>query len=232
MISVVFFALHRSLQIWENCRPYYFPTKLGGVEDFSQKIEKHGYICFSGYGSRSSNRARAGVLAMNLKHSSLGAMVIAVLSTTPAYAQNATGDETLFWTQFGVGIAGGLLTGTAAGFGIYSLCEASDVDWESGGSLCYAGIIVSALAGVILGSGTAVWGVGELSGYDGSWASTVGGAAIGTLLSVPLAPLAPIGASVGASWFYANSTVDHSGAGASISTAPIRTIIPLLSFSF
>lgn len=169
---------------------------------------------------------------MNLKQSSLGAVLIAILSTTPTYAQNASGDESLFWTQFGVGIAGGLLTGGAAGFGVYSLCEASNVDWETGGSLCYAGIIVSALAGVILGSGTAVWGVGELSGYDGSWASTVGGAAIGTLLSVPLAPLAPIGASVGASWFYTNSTVDRGGEGAPISTAPIRTIIPLLSFTF
>lgn len=163
----------------------------------------------------------------------MGAMLIVVLSTTPAYAQNASGDETLFWTQFGVGIAGGLLTGGAAGFGVYALCDASDVDWNGvGGSFCFGGIIASVLAGVILGSGTAVWGVGELSGYDGSWASTVGGAAIGTLLSVPLAPIAPVGASVGASWFYANSTVNQTADGAPITTAPVRTIIPLLSFTF
>lgn len=163
------------------------------------------------------------------------AILVAISISSPGFAMTAEEKDSIFWQQFGFGIGGGILTGGGAALGVYYLCDANDVDWDSAtGTLCFAGMIISGVLGLMTGTATAVWGVGEYHGLDGSWTSSFAGAAIGTLLSIPIAPLAPVGASVGATYFYGNShTQSQTLEPTPLTPQPVpQSIIPLLRFSF
>ncbi len=162
------------------------------------------------------------------------AFLAALSISTPSFAMTAEEQDSIFWQQFGFGIGGGIVTAGAAGLGVYYLCATNNVDWDSPpGLFCFGSMIVAGLLGVMTGTATAVWGVGEYHGMNGSWSSSFAGAAIGTLLSLPIAPLSPIGASVGATYFYGNSHTRSQSLDTPLAPQPLpQSIIPLLRFSF
>jgi hypothetical protein len=150
----------------------------------------------------------------------------ALVVSSPAYASNATGDETLMWTQLGLGILGGAAGALGGAYGVYSLCDTGDGDDISTG--CMVGMGVVAFGGMLLGTTTTVWGIGEASGYDGSWTSTMGGALVGGGFGIIGGPLALVTSSVGAGWFYRDSTVDDGPADMRVQPiAPTTTLLRL-----
>ena len=150
----------------------------------------------------------------------LAASLLTFTSALACAETTQTGADWTWGTSLGLGAVGtlGYLAGAAGGTALVFQAIESDC---SDDLLCGLGDGLIALsAGVVLigpaAGASAVWGVGEGLGYEGSWWSTWGGAALGTVSGIGLAVLVGAVANSGtaSTWTFVVATPLLAGAGA------------------